>query len=306
MEIVFAKADKLFKLPEPTITDAMAEDLRALLDPLVDKFEEPSFMHHEDGSVRDPSAISYGYPAKQDKEIAALFAALFAFGRRDTGIDKCLELLERMGGHKPHEFVLNYTPSSNAFDGFSHRTFGEDDARFFTLWLQQHFRKFESLEDAFLPFSKKQGYTVGAGLAAFSYRIGQFAEEQNHDLKNHASSPLGNSACKRLSLYLRWMVRSADKKVDLGLWTRISPSELICPIDVHVRRQAIMHGLLAPRKTKEPLQGDGLEPKDSIPTWREALQLTANLAKLCPEDPVKYDFALFSLGEEASRTRKKA
>ncbi|RZL12038.1 MAG: DUF2400 family protein, partial [Hymenobacter sp.] len=98
--------------------------------------------------------------------------------------------------------------------------------------------------------------------------------------RKHVATPARNSACKRLNMYLRWLVRRDNNGVDFGLWTRISPSELICPIDVHVERQARLLGLL---------QRDKVD-------WPAAEELTANLRLLDPNDPVKYDFALFGEG----------
>jgi len=96
----------------------------------------------------------------------------------------------------------------------------------------------------------------------------------------HVASPEQNSACKRINMYLRWMVRKDDKGVDFGIWNNIKPSQLICPLDVHVQRVATKLGLL------QRTQSD----------WQAALELTQTLKTIDKKDPVKYDFALFGLG----------
>jgi uncharacterized protein (TIGR02757 family) len=98
--------------------------------------------------------------------------------------------------------------------------------------------------------------------------------------KKHISTPEKNSACKRLNMFLRWMVRRDDKEVDFGIWKKISPSQLICPIDLHVARVSRHFNLLQRKQTD----------------WQAALELTGNLRKFDKNDPVKYDFALFALG----------
>lgn len=100
--------------------------------------------------------------------------------------------------------------------------------------------------------------------------------------QKHIPNPLRKSACKRLNMYLRWMVRNDDKGVDFGLWKMISPRDLICPLDLHVERTAKKLGLL----------------KRDKPDWQAALELTENLRQLDSEDPVKYDFALFGVSIE--------
>nr|WP_262506501.1 DUF2400 domain-containing protein [Sphingobacterium sp. T2] len=100
--------------------------------------------------------------------------------------------------------------------------------------------------------------------------------------KKHISSPAQKSTCKRLNMFLRWMVRHDEQGVDFGIWKRISPSRLICPCDVHVERVARKFHLITMDKV----------------TWKTAVELTDNLLQLDAQDPVKYDFALFGLGVE--------
>src|SRR5690606_11385044 len=98
----------------------------------------------------------------------------------------------------------------------------------------------------------------------------------------HVSSPRQKSACKRLNMFLRWMVRDDHKGVDFGIWKSIKPADLVCPTDLHVERVARKLKLISRKQVD----------------WQTAVQLTENLRKFDPEDPVKYDFALFGLGIE--------
>ena len=98
--------------------------------------------------------------------------------------------------------------------------------------------------------------------------------------KKHISSPEKNATCKRLNMFLRWMVRRDNRGVDFGIWKNISPSQLICPVDLHVARVARHFNLLKRKQTD----------------WQAAIELTGHLKEFDANDPVKYDFALFSLG----------
>ena len=141
-------------------------------------------------------------------------------------------------------------------------------------WLRWFYEGHISLEDAFL-----HGATMRERLINFHNLFFSLPDAPARTRK-HVATPARNSACKRLNMYLRWLVRSDNRGVDFGLWQRISPSELICPIDVHVERQARLLGLLQREKVD----------------WPAAEELTANLRLLDPNDPVKYDFALFGEG----------
>jgi uncharacterized protein (TIGR02757 family) len=120
---------------------------------------------------------------------------------------------------------------------------------------------------------------VGQGLIGFHHYFFSLPHVPART-KKHVSSPAKHSTCKRLNMFLRWMVRKDAKGVDFGIWESISPSQLICPVDLHVARVARRLGLL------DRKQND----------WRTALELTDRLKMLDPDDPVKYDFALFGLG----------
>jgi uncharacterized protein (TIGR02757 family) len=214
-------------------------------------------------------------------EISALFAAILAWGQRKTILSKMDELLRRMDT-APFEFITQHSDKDlQRLEGFVHRTFNDTDLLFFIHFLKSLYREGGNLETAFFPEKDPQQNAVYHGLRRFRER---FVSSEHFPKRTgkHLSSPLKGSACKRLNMFLRWMVRKDNAGVDFGLWNLIRPSQLICPCDVHVERQARKLGLIS-------------RPK---PDWAMAEELTANLRLLNPEDPVRYDFALFGLGVE--------
>jgi uncharacterized protein (TIGR02757 family) len=237
----------------------------------VARFNQPTFIES------DPIVIPHAYGKKQDIEIAGLFAAVLAWGQRVTIIRKCKELLARMD-NDPHQFVLHHTDSDlKALQEFKHRTFNSTDTLYFMHFLKWYYTNHSSLEDAFRILPAESN--VERGLITF-YNLFCSLPEFPGRTKKHIATPERKSTCKRINMYLRWMVRKDDKGVDFGLWKKISPSQLVCPCDVHVDRVA--------RKLKLIKR----KPTD----WQTALELTNNLRKLDANDPVKYDFALFGLG----------
>lgn len=246
---------------------------------LADFFNEKVTLYNHISFIEsDPISIPHLFTKKQDIEIAALFAAIFAWGNRTTIINKSKELLQLMD-MAPHEFILGLNNNSIApFVGFKHRTFKDDDLYFFLQFLHEHYSKNDSLETAFSQWVLPTDNTIENGLIGFKKYF--FASEHLHRTEKHISSPLQKSTCKRLNMFLRWMVRKDNTGVDFGIWEQIKPSQLICPIDVHVARVAKHYGIL------ERQQID----------WQTATELTSYLKELDAEDPVKYDFALFGLG----------
>ena len=178
--------------------------------------------------------------------------------------------------NSPHDFIKSHVAKDlKRLKEFKHRTFNEDDLYYFVESLQQHYSKNDFLEKAFFP---TKNLTTEQGLIHFRNYF--FSREHLKRTEKHISSPLQKSTCKRLTMFLRWMVRNDNNGVDLGLWKNISPSELICPIDVHVARVAKKFGLLKRKQVD----------------WLAAVELTDALRQLDKNDPVKYDFALFNLG----------
>lgn len=256
--------------------------LKKFLDRKVDEYNQPSFIKS------DPVCIPHLFSKKQDMEIAGFFAAIFAWGNRTTIINKSKELLQLMD-NSPHQFILNHKVSDlKRLAGFKHRTFNTTDLLYFIEFLKHHYSGNTSLESAF--FNKQTivkehsqvspwGRDLEGALNHFYHYFFSLEDSPARTVK-HIASPQKNSTCKRLNMFLRWMVRKDDHGVDFGIWSKISPAQLICPIDVHVARVA-RHFNLLDRKATD---------------WQAALELTDNLRSFDESDPVKYDFALFGLG----------
>lgn len=251
-----------------------ADDLKAFLDEKVATYNVPGFIEN------DPISIPHMFTHKQDIEIAGLFAAVLAWGQRKTIIKKCQELLSWMG-NTPHEFMLNASDDDlKVFTQFKHRTFNATDCLYFVHFLQHFYRSNESLEQAFAPQTYESSDTKMA-LTHF-YDLFFSLPDHPHRTRKHIQNPAKKSACKRMNMFLRWMVRSDDKGVDFGLWKKIRPSQLVCPCDLHVDRVGRKLSLISRKQTD----------------WQTAMELTTALRKFDPKDPVKYDFALFGLGVE--------
>lgn len=249
------------------------EDLKTFLDEKVDRFNRPAFIEN------DPVLIPHRFSIKQDIEISGFFAAVLAWGQRITIIRKCSELMLWMD-NDPHQFILHHRPKDlRRFESFRHRTFNGTDALYFIAALRSLYRQHDSIEDAFAVVPTD--LTVEQGLINF-HRAFFGLPDYPHRTKKHIATPERKSTCKRINMYLRWMVRNDNRGVDFGLWKKISPAQLVCPCDVHVDRVARRLKLIHRPQTD----------------WLTALELTDNLRQFDRSDPVKYDFALFGLGIE--------
>lgn len=253
------------------------ERLKEFLDRKVEEYNQPAFI------INDPISIPHRFSKKQDIEIAGFFAAIFSWGNRTTIIQKSKELMQLMD-NAPYQFCIGHTDKDlKKLTTFKHRTFNATDLLYFVQFLQYHYKKYDSLENAFLqkapPISAANEEFIGGVLDAFYYYFFSL-EDSPPRTRKHIASPQKKSTCKRLNMFLRWMVRRDNKSVDFGIWKKISPAQLICPIDIHVSRVAKKFGLLTRKQTD----------------WLAALELTDHLRKLDKNDPVKYDFALFGLG----------
>ncbi len=248
-------------------------ELRDFLDEQADRYNQPNFIES------DPISIPHRYQKKQDIEISGFVAAVLAWGQRKTIINKCQEFFSYMD-YSPYDFVLNHQEDElKPFLNFKHRTFNATDALYFIAFFRDFYQKHNSLEEAFCEGMTEEAITVEAGLAHF-HRLFFSLPDYPSRTRKHIATPERNSACKRLNMFLRWMVRQDDRGVDFGIWCKIRPSQLVCPCDVHVDRVARQLGLITRKQTD----------------WRTALELTENLKKFDPADPVKYDFALFGIG----------
>jgi len=249
------------------------EKIRSFLDSKVTLYNNPAFIKN------DPVSIVHMFTKKQDREIAGFFAAIFSWGNRTTIINKSKELLQLMD-NDPYNFCTQHTDADlEKLVAFKHRTFNATDLLYFISFFKMHYTKYSSLEKAFTKWMHKKDETVENGLNGFYHYFFSLPHIPERTRK-HIASPEKNSSCKRLNMYLRWMVRRDDHGVDLGIWKNIDPSQLICPVDVHVARIAKQLNLLQ----RKPID------------WQAALELTAFLRTLDKADPVKYDFALFGTG----------
>jgi uncharacterized protein (TIGR02757 family) len=249
------------------------EELIRLLDDKASRYNHPSFI------PADPISIAHRFSKKQDIEIAGFFTATLAWGNRSSIINSCTRLMKRMDD-APHDFVLHHAEKDlTRFDDFKHRTFNSTDLLYFIHFLKSFYSGNDSLENAFARFVTSKDETIEKALIGFHNLFFSLEDFPLRTIK-HVSTPAKNSACKRLSMFLRWMVRKDHAGVDFGIWKRIKPSQLVCPCDVHVLRVARNLGLVHSKQNN----------------WKTALELTARLKEFDPADPVKYDFALFGLG----------
>jgi len=249
------------------------QDLKKFLDVKVVEYNRPEFIKN------DPVCIPHLFSKKQDIEISALFAAVFAWGNRTTIINKSKELMQLMD-NAPFDFCMDHKDADlKKIMKFKHRTFNTTDLLYFIEFLKYHYTKHKSLETAFTRGMNKNDATIENALIGFHDYF--FSLEDVPDrTKKHIATPYKRSNCKRLNMFLRWMVRKDDRGVDFGIWQKIMPAQLICPIDVHVARVANRFNLLSRKQID----------------WQTALELTDYLRSLDANDPVKYDFALFGLG----------
>lgn len=266
-------------------------ELKNFLDSKVEQYNQLDFIAH------DPVCIPHLFTKKQDVEISGFFAAVLAWGQRKTIINKCKELLSRMD-NSPYDFILNHEDTDlKRLLNFKHRTYNDTDLLYFISFFKAHYRRYDSLEQAFIPkedfllpiasivevgdHKTNLNFTIEDALNYFrSYFFS--LEDFPHRTKKHISSPRQKSTCKRLNMFLRWMVRKDDNGVDFGIWDTLKPKNLICPCDVHVDRVGRLLGLINRKQTD----------------WLTAVELTENLKQFDSTDPVKYDFALFGLGVE--------
>ncbi|POY36257.1 TIGR02757 family protein [Solitalea longa] len=253
----------------------MLLDLKSFLDAKVEQYNQPGFIKN------DPICIPHQFTKKQDIEIMGFWASMLAWGQRITIINKCNELIDLMDG-APHQFITQHEEKDlNRFLHFKHRTFNATDTLYFIEFFKNHYLNSESLEDAFLTSSKQENISIENALNTFQQHFFSLPDYP-HRTRKHVTSPNNKSTCKRLNMFLRWMVRKDDKGVDFGIWNTLRMKDLLCPLDLHVERVARKLGLI------ERKQVD----------WQTTLELSNNLRLLDENDPVKYDFALFGLGIE--------
>lgn len=245
--------------------------MRQSLDALVARYESPAFI------AADPVAIPHAFDDPRDQEVIALFAALLAWGRRETTLSKMEDLCRRMD-YRPRKFVLDFdSAGAKRLEGFKHRTFQPGDAQALVSSLRAALRRYDTLETLFVRHLGPDADHVGPGIEGAMTEL-LSAPGMTQRMRKHLPRPSTASACKRVCLYLRWMVRPGP--VDLAIWRGISPAQLVLPLDTHSGTQARKMGMLS------RTQND----------WRAAMELTGNCRNLDSQDPCRYDYAFFGVG----------
>ncbi|MCL2558375.1 MAG: TIGR02757 family protein [Treponema sp.] len=228
----------------------------------------------DDFIAKDPVQFPLRYKKRADVEIAAFIAATIAWGRRDIIIRSAQRIFALMqDGPSAYVMAGDYRALSDkgaAGDKSLHRTFFESDLKYFCKGFKACYEKYGSLEKLFARACSDGDIWQGISL----FRA-EMATGNDGACSRHIANPEAGSACKRINLALRWLARPGP--VDLGLWKKMPLSALHIPLDVHVARNARALGLLE-RKSNDK---------------KAVIELTEKLRIFCPEDPVKYDFALF-------------
>lgn len=245
-------------------------ELKDFLDEKVNEFNSPEFI------ATDPIQVPHQFCKKEDIEIAGFLTATIAWGNRMM-INKNSQRLVELLDLDPYQFIMNHSEDELAkLDEFVHRTFNGIDLRFFVKSLKNIYQNHGGMEAIFNKYQTKDSVQP----AIHEFKKVFFEIEHESRTMKHVSDPQKGSSAKRINMWLRWMCRQDNKGVDFGIWKSISPSKLSCPLDVHSGRTAREFGLL---KRK---QNDA----------KSLFELDNNLRILDPNDPVKYDFALFGLG----------
>jgi uncharacterized protein (TIGR02757 family) len=245
--------------------------LSEILEENYDKYNRLQFIEG------DPISIPHQFSLLQDIEISGLLVSILAWGQRKTIIAKGRELLSFFD-YAPYDFMLNHSEEDlKRLMQFKHRTFNSTDLLYFIHFFKKYYESHHSLESIFNP--GEVALNTGPGIQRFY----NYFVDDNFFLARtgkHVASPGKKSACKRINMYLRWMVRTDDRGVDFGLWKSIRRNQLVCPCDVHVEKVARQLGLI----TRKQLD------------WQTAEELTENLKIFDKDDPVRFDFALFGMG----------
>lgn len=247
------------------------EELRDLLESLHDRFNREDFIE------ADPISVPHSFSSSGDREVAGLLAATIAWGNRKA-IVKSAHRMMRYMDNAPYDFVVNASEQElSTLTSYVHRTFNGEDFRDFVRGMRHIINKWGSIGDY---FERRYSETEDMRCVLSAFRRDFHAAEHSVHSEKHMSSIDKGAACKRLCMYLRWMVRRDDRGVDFGLWQRIPMSALYMPLDIHTGRMGRELGLLS-RKQSD---------------WRAVEELTTNLRLFDADDPVRYDYSLFGVG----------
>lgn len=247
------------------------EELYQLLEEKAKKYNQPEFIES------DPIQIPRQFSKKENIEIAAFLAATIAWGQRSVIIKNAAKLMQLMD-HDPYMFLMNTDEKDwGYFLDFKHRTFNGIDTIFFLKSIKNIYLNHSGLEQVFT-----DGFKIEDRIFSALKYFREVFFETDHPFRTekHLSNVAKNSSAKRLNMFLRWMVRQDNAGVDFGLWKNIPSSALMLPLDVHTGNIGRQLGLLK-RKQND---------------WKAVQEITDQLCKFDPVDPVKYDFALFGMG----------
>ena len=250
------------------MVNGLDKELKDLLESKFNLYNSTNFI------IEDPISIPHAYNHKEDIEIISFLISIISWGNRKSIIKSGNKLKEILGS-SPIDFIMRFKERDFKKIDFAHRTFNKYDLVYFLKSLKNIYKNHDGLENV---FSKNLN-------DEFMYKnISNFRKiffSLNHEKRTekHISNPKKNSACKRINMFLRWMVRD-DENVDFGIWKKIKKSKLSCPLDVHTGRVARKLGLI--KRNQNDL--------------KSLMELDNNLRIFDKEDPVKYDFSLFGLG----------
>ncbi|MBT7573561.1 MAG: TIGR02757 family protein [Flavobacteriaceae bacterium] len=244
-------------------------ELKEFLDSKYEQYNQKKFIES------DPIQVPHNFTSKEDIEISSFLTATIAWGQRKTIIKNSFKMMDLLD-NSPYDYIINSTEKEIDKLNIKHRTFNEIDFRYFIKKLKYIYKDYGNLENLF--FENIEGNTMHNSIHNFK----SLFFKNNYPLRTtkHISDPFKGSACKRVNMFLRWMVRKDSNGVDFGIWNKISPSHLSCPLDVHSGRVARKLGIL------NRTQND----------HKAVIELDNKLRILDSNDPVKYDFSLFGLG----------
>lgn len=237
----------------------------------------------------DPLEFVHRYKTAEDREIVGLIATSLAYGRVD-GIKRSVEAILAAMGRSPYAFTMGFDPRKDKerFAGFTHRFNRAEDVRCLIHFIRQMIKACGSIGGFFMKGYSKDAPDIKDGLTAFSKGAlgldtagiyGRQRLPKGAGVRFFFPSPVDGSPCKRLNLYLRWMIRRPDG-LDFGIWKGVDPAKLIMPLDTHIARISRNIGLT----------------RRSTPDWKMAAEITTSLRRFDAGDPVKYDFAICRLG----------
>ncbi len=248
----------------------MSLKIKEFLDFKSERYNNPQFIKE------DPIQIPHLFQKKEDIEISAFLTATIAWGNRKSIIKSSKKIVE-IFGNKPHEFIMNHNNSDlKKLESFKHRTFNGYDLIQFVKSIKNIYLNHDGLESVFAKNIIKE--SMHNSIHEFKKKF--FEIDHLKRTKKHISDPFAGSAAKRINMFLRWMVRDDNKGVDFGIWKKIKPKYLSCPLDIHSGRIARKIGILKRKQNDH----------------KAVIELDSFLRTLDVNDPVKYDYALFGIG----------